>query len=78
MRASPHRLSPERGDLGVTQMRAAFEQLAERPVRIAQERLPEFLVGHQPANHDLDAALRHRPPPRHKASATPYLISWRR
>jgi hypothetical protein len=60
--ASPERRlgRDERRDLGVGQMRTALEQFPERPVRVAQKHVPELLVGHQPANHHLDAALRHR------------------
>jgi hypothetical protein len=49
---------------------AAFDQLGEHPMWIAQERLPELLVGHQPANHDLYGTLRNRSfAPIRKASA---------
>jgi hypothetical protein len=49
----------ERCDLSVGQVQAAFEELTERAMRIALKRLAEALVGQQPANHHLDAALRH-------------------
>jgi hypothetical protein len=33
-------------------------------MRVAQKGVAELLVGHQPANHHLDAALRQRSPAR--------------
>src|SRR4051812_44748904 len=50
----------QRSDLGVGQVRPSLEQLAERPMRIAQERVAELFVGRQPPDHYFDAALRHR------------------
>src|SRR5262249_2654572 len=49
----------ERRDLRVAQMRPSFQQIAERPMRVAHEGLAELFVGQQPSDHDLDAPLRH-------------------